>query len=71
MIDIARNARLYPGEGCIDFSDILQRLPPVDYCIELPNKNRVAELGFEEHARRCLQSTKKTFENVTDKITTS
>ena len=71
MIDIARHARLYPGEGCIDFSDILQRLPPVDYCIELPNKNRVAELGFEEHARRCLQSTKKTFENLTDKITTS
>ena len=71
MIDIARYARLYPGEGCIDFIDIIERLPPVDYCIELPNKNRVGELGYEEHARRCLQSTKKTFKNITNKITTS
>ena len=71
MIDIARHARLYLGEGCIDFADIMDRLPPVDFCIELPNKNRVAELGYEEHARRCLQSTKKTMESISDKLTTS
>lgn len=58
MIQIARNSRLYPGEGCIDFTDIVKRLPPVNYSIELPNRSRIAELGYEEHARRCLQTTK-------------
>ena len=59
MIQIARAARLYPGEGCIDFPAIIERLPPVNYSIELPNRSRVAELGYEEHARRCLQATKR------------
>jgi sugar phosphate isomerase/epimerase len=59
MIQIARGARLYPGEGCIDFADIIERLPPVNYSIELPNRSRVAELGYEEHARRCLQTAKR------------
>ena len=61
MIQLARDARLYPGEGCIDFAGIIERMPPVDYSIELPNQSRVAELGFEEHARRCLQHAKRTF----------
>ena len=30
-------------------------MPPVYYSIELPNQSRVRELGYEEHARRCLQ----------------
>ena len=59
MIQIARSARLYPGEGCIDFADIIGRLPPVDYSIEIPNRSRVAELGYEEHARRCLRAAKQ------------
>ncbi|NOC47629.1 sugar phosphate isomerase/epimerase, partial [Ruegeria sp. HKCCD7559] len=29
--------------------------------IELPNQSRVAELGYEEHARRCLSHAKRTF----------
>jgi len=61
MIHLARNARLYPGEGCVDFDAIIERLPPVNYSIELPNRSRVAELGCEEHARRCLQAAKRTF----------
>ncbi len=61
MIQLARDARLYPGEGCIDFAGVIERMPPVDYSIELPNRSRVAELGFEEHARRCLIHAKKTF----------
>jgi sugar phosphate isomerase/epimerase len=61
MIQLARDARLCPGEGCIHFQEIIDRLPVVDYEIELPNLNRTRELGFEEHARRCLQSTKKNF----------
>jgi len=61
MIQLARDARLYPGEGWIDFAGIIERMPPVDYSIELPNQSRVAELGYEEHARRCLNHAKKTF----------
>ena len=61
MIQLARDARLYPGEGWIDFKGIIERMPPVDYSIELPNKARIEELGYEEHARRCLQHAKRTF----------
>ena len=61
MIQLARDARLYPGEGWIDFKGIIERMPPVDYSIELPNKARIKELGYEEHARRCLQHAKGTF----------
>lgn len=61
MIQLARDARLYPGEGWIDFAGIIERMPPVDYSIELPNQSRVAELGYEEHARRCLSHAKRTF----------
>lgn len=63
MIQLARDARLYPGEGCIDFQGIIERIPPVDYSIELPNNSRLQELGFEEHARRCLQYSKRAFGN--------
>ena len=61
MIQLARDARLYPGEGWIDFTGIIERMPPVDYSVELPNQARVAELGYEEHARRCLTHSKRTF----------
>ena len=61
MIQLARDARLYPGEGWIDFAGIIERCPPVNYSIELPNQSRLAELGYEEHARRCLQHAKQTF----------
>ncbi|MGB1235272.1 MAG: sugar phosphate isomerase/epimerase family protein [Planktomarina sp.] len=71
MIQLARDARLYPGEGCIDFAGVIERMPPVDYSIELPNRSRVAELGFEEHARRCLIHAKHTFGHLTSQRRTS
>jgi len=61
MIQLARDARLYPGEGWIDFAGIVERCPPVNYSIELPNQSRIAELGYEEHARRCLTHSKQKF----------
>ena len=61
MIQLARDARLYPGEGWIDFKGIIERMPPVDYSIELPNRSRLAELGYEEHARRCLVHARRSF----------
>lgn len=59
LIHLVRNARLYPGEGSVDFAGILSRLPPVDFSIELPNISRIKELGLEGHARRALQATKQ------------
>jgi sugar phosphate isomerase/epimerase len=61
MIHVARDARLYPGEGGIDIAAILNRIPEIPYSIELPNDERVEELGYEEHARRCVQAAKRYF----------
>jgi sugar phosphate isomerase/epimerase len=58
QIHIARNCRLYVGEGYIDNAAILAHMPDVPLSIELPHTERSAELGYEEHARRCLQTAK-------------
>ena len=55
----AREERLYPGEGAIDIAGILQRIPNVPCSIEAPHAARVKEIGFTEHAFRCLQAAKK------------
>ena len=62
LIHIARDERLYFGEGCIDFPAILERLPEMPYSIELPNLKRVKELGYEGHARRCLETARQCLE---------
>jgi len=59
LVHIARDERLYLGEGCIDIAAILDRMPPIPYSIELPHAQRVKEVGYEEHARRCLQAAKQ------------
>jgi sugar phosphate isomerase/epimerase len=58
MIRIMREARLYVGEGGIDVAAILAHVPPCVYSIELPNKARHEELGYAEHATRCLETLK-------------
>ena len=58
MTRILREERLYVGEGGIDIADILNRLPPMVYSIELPHLARVKEMGYAEHAYRCLESAK-------------
>ena len=64
MIHVARDERLYVGEGCIDFGALLSRLPLMPYSIELPNKKRLEEYGFEGHARRCLETAKKVLDDI-------
>lgn len=66
MIRIAREDRLYVGEGAIDFAGIIAALPPVPLSIELPNARRSAELGHEGHARRCLQTARAYFTPLAD-----
>lgn len=58
MTRILREERSYVGEGGIDIASIVNRIPEVPYSIELPNIKRVKELGYEEFARRCLNSAK-------------
>jgi sugar phosphate isomerase/epimerase len=58
MIRILREARLYVGEGGIDVASILRHIPHCVYSIELPNKARHEELGYAEHATRCLETLK-------------
>ena len=58
MIRILREARLYVGEGGIDVAGILARIPHCVYSIEVPNKERHDEIGYAEHATRCLDTLK-------------
>lgn len=62
MTKILREARLYVGEGGIDIASIVNRIPEIPYSIELPHDKRAQELGYEEHARRCLRSAKNYLE---------
>ncbi len=64
---IARSKRLFPGEGCINFQSILEKLPPVNYSLEIPNHKKLAKLGKEEYARQCLVAAKKTLEPIKSK----
>jgi sugar phosphate isomerase/epimerase len=63
MKHVARDERLYLGEGCIDFSAILNRLPPMPYSIELPNIKQLKKFGYEGHARRCLETARQCLEH--------
>ncbi len=55
LIRTGREARLDPGEGGIDLAAIVNRLPPVAYSLEIPNLDRVKRLGYDAHARLCLE----------------
>ncbi|MFV0359151.1 sugar phosphate isomerase/epimerase family protein [Tropicimonas sp.] len=63
MIHIARDARLYPGEGAIDFSAINYLFPDLPLSIELPHARRMAELGAEQHARNCINAARAVFDH--------
>jgi sugar phosphate isomerase/epimerase len=60
MIRILREARLDPGTGGIDIAAILAHMPtPLVLSIEQPNLERVREMGYAEHACRCLEAAKR------------
>lgn len=61
MTRILREERLYCGEGGINIGSILNRMPQMPYSIELPHVARVKEMGYAEHAFRCIESAKKYF----------
>jgi sugar phosphate isomerase/epimerase len=61
MIHIARDARMYPGEGTIAFDLFATAFPDAAISLELPNAARTAELGRTEHARRALVGAQRFF----------
>ncbi|WP_434310333.1 sugar phosphate isomerase/epimerase family protein [Hominifimenecus sp. rT4P-3] len=63
LIHVGREERLYPGEGAIGLKAIIEKLPEdIVRGVEVPHIIRKTEIGFEEHARRALQFTKKHLE---------
>jgi len=66
---VAREARLYVGEGGIDVPGVLAHLPQVPYSIELPHARRTVELGAEVFARRCLETARHALESRRPQLT--
>jgi sugar phosphate isomerase/epimerase len=61
MIHIAREERLYLGEGVIPVRAIVDRLPDVPLALEITHKRRLEALGYREYARQCLATAKAYF----------
>ena len=59
LIRVGRDAREYVGEGAINIADMVSAMrPDTVLSIELPHLARVAEYGYMEHAKRCLETAK-------------
>lgn len=58
MIGVAREGRLYTGEGEIDIKGMLMAMPPNPISIELPNSKEMELRGAAGHAARCLITAK-------------
>jgi len=59
MVRIIREARLDVGTGGIDVASIVAHLPRVVLSIEQPNVERSREMGYAEHATRCLEAARR------------
>lgn len=56
---IAREERLFLGDGGIEVRGILEHLPRIPYSLELPNARLLSDLGPLEFARRCLNTARR------------
>lgn len=61
MTGVAREGRLYPGEGEIDLKGMLIAMPSNPISIELPNSKEMKERGALGHASQCLIKAKQYF----------
>lgn len=60
LIFTGRDARYYVGEGAIDIAGMVKTFrEDTVLSIELPHVARVAEYGYFEHAKRCLDTAKE------------
>ena len=61
----ARSYRMFPGDGDFGVQEILACLPQdITYALEIPGDDLTAEIGFEEYARRALQTARRKLDNV-------
>jgi sugar phosphate isomerase/epimerase len=57
---VAREERLFPGEGDVDVHGILQALPAgITYAVEVANPTRAKALGAQRHARLSFETVKR------------
>jgi sugar phosphate isomerase/epimerase len=63
MIGVAREGRLYAGEGEIDLKGMFSAMPCNPISIELPNSKEMGARGAAGHAARCLITAKEFFAN--------
>jgi sugar phosphate isomerase/epimerase len=61
MTGVAREGRLYPGEGEIDLKSMLNAMPPNTISIELPNSKEMLKRGALGHSSLCLIKAKQYF----------
>lgn len=61
FVQVVREGRAYCGEGAVDLVGLLKALPDNPCSIELPNIQRISELGASGHAARCLETAKAFF----------
>lgn len=61
LVHTGRAERLYPGEGAAPIAKIIEAIPNKDIMLglEVPHEKRLAEYGFEAHARKALQAARK------------
>ncbi|MBE0586094.1 MAG: sugar phosphate isomerase/epimerase [Desulfofustis sp.] len=59
VIQAARSARLFPGEGELPIREVLRRIPAVPCSLEIPNAELLDKLGPDEFARRALASARR------------
>lgn len=59
LIRAARSDRWLPGEGAIDLAAIWRQLPQgLPVSVEVPNHQRIAELGYEHWAKEALRASR-------------
>ena len=60
MIHVARNERMFPGEGGLDLVSLARAMPPdIAISIEVPTATLARTVGAEARARRALEGARR------------
>lgn len=63
LIRTGREERLFVGEGAIDVKAIADCVPEALIALEIPNLQRIKELGVSEYIKQCLTHCKQYLED--------
>lgn len=64
MTRVLREERLFVGEGGIDLRSILNRIPEIPYSLEIPHSKRIQAVGYEDYARKCLETARQYLDGI-------